>query len=66
MSNFMTVFLHNESGAVSVDWVVLTAVVVSLGIAAAAAARTGIVSISGKIETGVTVVGVSGENGDSE
>lgn len=33
MRNFIAVFLKDEAGAVTVDWVVLTAAIVGLGVA---------------------------------
>jgi len=44
-------FAADESGAVTVDWVVLTAAIVGLGIAVVASVRTGVVSVAGKIES---------------
>ncbi len=55
MSNFIASWLRDESGAVTVDWVVLTAAVVGLGFAAVASARTGVVSLASKIGQGVEV-----------
>ena len=42
-------FHNDESGAVTVDWVVLTAAVVGLGVAALAAVRSGTASLTSKI-----------------
>ncbi|TVP70970.1 MAG: hypothetical protein EA339_11390 [Rhodobacteraceae bacterium] len=42
-------FAADESGAVTVDWVVLTAAIVGLGIAVVASVRTGTEDIAGKI-----------------
>ena len=42
-------FHNEEEGAVTVDWVVLTAAVVGLGVAALAAVKTGTGSLSTKI-----------------
>ena len=42
-------FEEAEDGAVTVDWVVLTAAVVGLGVAALAAIRTGTGTLSTKI-----------------
>lgn len=42
-------FRKSESGAVTVDWVVLTAAVVALGVAAAAAMTTGTTDLSDSI-----------------
>nr|WP_324755206.1 hypothetical protein [Roseovarius sp. Pro17] len=55
MFNFIASWLRDESGAVTVDWVVLTAAVVGLGLAAAASARTGVVTLASKIGQGVEV-----------
>ena len=44
-------FLHDESGAVTVDWVVLTAAIVGLGLAVVTSVRTGVVGLGGEIET---------------
>ena len=43
-------FAADESGAVTVDWVVLTAAIVGLGIAVVASVRTGTDSVAGEIE----------------
>ena len=47
-------FLRNESGAVTVDWTVLTAAVVGLGISAAAAVRTGTTSLGQDIQASLS------------
>ena len=44
-------FAADESGAVTVDWVVLTAAIVGLGIAVVASVRTGTTDIGEAIET---------------
>lgn len=44
-------FQNEEDGAVTVDWVVLTAAVVGLGVAALSAVRTGTESLSSRIGT---------------
>ncbi|MCA0274008.1 MAG: hypothetical protein LCH69_18365, partial [Proteobacteria bacterium] len=44
-------FHNEEEGAVTVDWVVLTAAVVGLGVAALAAVKSGTGSLSTKINT---------------
>ncbi len=51
-------FRKDESGAVTVDWVVLTAAVVGLGVTAIVTAKTGISGISTKISTAVSGTGV--------
>jgi len=45
----LTEFLRAEDGAITVDWTVLTASIVGLGLASAAAVRTGVVSLGGDI-----------------
>jgi hypothetical protein len=55
-------FFKDESGAVTVDWTVLTAALVGLGISAAAAVRTGTVSLGQDVDaslSGATVVDLS-------
>ncbi|MET4101056.1 Flp pilus assembly pilin Flp [Roseovarius sp. MBR-78] len=42
MMNFIKNFRNDEDGAVTVDWVVLTAAVVGLGIAGVSTIQTGI------------------------
>jgi Flp pilus assembly pilin Flp len=44
-------FNAEEEGAVTVDWVVLTAAVVGLGVAALAAIRGGVGTLSSEINT---------------
>ena len=39
-------FLNDETGTVSVDWIVMSAVVLGLGFAAVSAAQSGIEAIS--------------------
>ena len=43
-------FAADESGAVTVDWVVLTAAIVGLGIAIVLSVRQGAESVAGEIE----------------
>ena len=50
-------FNNEEDGAVTVDWVVLTAAVVGLGLAALAAVRGGMKSLTGKVDS--TMSGMS-------
>ncbi len=42
-------FLKNEDGAVTVDWVVLTAAIVGLGIGVIASVQTATTSTSGNV-----------------
>ena len=43
-------FIKSESGAVTVDWVVLTAALVGLGLAVMAVISTGIEDLTGEIQ----------------
>ncbi|MDF1872265.1 hypothetical protein [Vannielia sp.] len=47
--NFVKNFRNDEDGAVTVDWVVLTAAIVGLGIAVLASVSDGVTSLAGKI-----------------
>ncbi len=51
-------FQDEEDGAVTVDWVVLTAAVVGLGVAALAAVKSGTTQLTGKINTYLSSVTV--------
>jgi Flp pilus assembly pilin Flp len=53
-------FSANESGAVTVDWVVLTAAIVGLGIAVITAVRTGTTTLGNSIATAVGTATVGG------
>ena len=55
-------YLNDESGAVTVDWVVLTAAVVGLGVAAVDTVESGITSLAGDISTAISTKTV--DNGD--
>ena len=46
-------FAADESGAVTVDWVVLTAAIVGLGIAVVATVRTSVDGVATQISTGL-------------
>lgn len=52
-------FKNDESGAVTVDWVVLTAAIVGLGIAVLAAVSDGVENLSDDIDTQLSGQGVS-------
>ena len=52
-------FNNEEDGAVTVDWVVLTAAVVGLGVAALAAVKKGTGSLSTKINNYLEAVTIS-------
>ncbi len=47
-------FLLDESGAVTVDWTVLTAAIVGLGLTSVAAVRTGTGSLAGNVQAALT------------
>lgn len=47
-------FLRSESGAISVDWTVMTAAVVGLGLASAAAVRTGTGDLAGDVQASLS------------
>ena len=47
-------FAADESGAVTVDWVVLTAAIVGLGIAVIASVRTGTESVGNQIQASLS------------
>ena len=49
MIKFIKKFRKEEEGAVTVDWVVLTAAIVGLGVAGIASVQSGIVGLAGKI-----------------
>ncbi len=51
MTNFIKNFCADEDGAVTVDWVVLTAAVVGLGIAGVAAVKGGVDGLATNINT---------------
>lgn len=52
-------FITDESGAVTTDWVVLTAVIVGLSIATAVAVRMGAVNLGDEMSTGFSEVSLS-------
>lgn len=59
MVKFFKNFSKDESGAVTVDWVVLTAAVVGLAIAAYSSIKTNTQTLSGNVATAI-----AGEGGD--
>jgi Flp pilus assembly pilin Flp len=67
--NLIKTFSNDESGAVTVDWVVLTAAIVGLGIAVIAAVSTGVRGlgdgIAGSLETTVPTISLDGVHGPS-
>jgi len=64
----MQSFFQQESGAVTVDWTVLAAAIVGLGVATVAAVRTGVVSLGTDIDASlssasVVALGALGDDG---
>ncbi len=64
MSYCITSWLRDESGAVTVDWVVLTAAVVGLATAAVMSARSGVTTLADRIQIGVEATEVAGVTRD--
>ena len=62
MIKFIKNFRKDEDGAVTVDWVVLTAAVVGLGVAGVATVQGGVNTLASSISSGVatTTVGTGG------
>ena len=58
MTTFIKNFVASEDGAVTVDWVVLTAAVVGLALAAVAAVRGGVSTLAGAISSAVSTTAV--------
>jgi len=52
-------FAANESGAVTVDWVVLTAAIVGLGLAVVTSVRTGVSSLGTNISNSLSSASVA-------
>ena len=59
MTNLIKNFAKSESGAVTVDWVVLTAALVGLGIAVMTVVSGGIQDLSGDINTQLAGQGIT-------
>jgi Flp pilus assembly pilin Flp len=51
-------FGNDEDGAVTVDWVVLTAAIVGLGLAVVASVRTGANSVASQIQSSLSSASV--------
>ena len=56
--NMIKNFRNDESGAVTVDWVVLTAAIVGLGIAVLTSVGGGVTDLSGDIAANLSSAGV--------
>lgn len=61
--NMLNNFRNDESGAVTVDWVVLTAAVVGLGVAVLTTVRSGTNDLAENISSGLAAGQVSLTNG---
>jgi Flp pilus assembly pilin Flp len=59
MTNLIKNFAKSESGAVTVDWVVLTAAIVGLGLAVMAVVSDGVGNLSGDIDRQLSGQGVT-------
>lgn len=55
----LTLFLRDESGAVAVDWTVMAASVVGLGMASVGAVRSGVGSLGGNVQSSLSGAGVA-------
>jgi len=55
MKTYMIAFLRGDTGAVTVDWVTLTAAVIALAISSVGAAQTGVVELGSRVTEDVTV-----------
>ena len=64
--NKLELFLNDESGAVTVDWVVLTAAVVGLAIGVMATITSNTDSLAGNIASAIGNVTVEGVEGGGE
>jgi Flp pilus assembly pilin Flp len=53
-------FRNDEEGAVTVDWVVLTAAIVGMGVAVMATVKNGTTNVASKISQGLGQVDVEG------
>ncbi|AHM04254.1 Flp pilus assembly protein, pilin Flp [Roseibacterium elongatum DSM 19469] len=63
MTNLFKNFAKSESGAVTVDWVVLTAAIVGLGLAVMAVVSGGINDLSDDINDGLAGIALEDEFG---
>ena len=65
MIKFIKKFRKEEEGAVTVDWVVLTAAIVGLGVAAVATVSDGVDTLATSIKEGVSTKTVDNGDGSS-
>ena len=59
MKSMIKTFIANESGAVTVDWVVLTAAIVGLGLAVISTVRTGVGALGTDISNSLSSASVA-------
>lgn len=59
MAKILAKFAADDSGAVTVDWVVLTAAIVGVGIAVSTSISDGLQDLSGDIDTELTDQAIS-------
>ena len=59
MTNFFNKFRRDEDGAVTVDWVVLTAAIVGLGIAILATVSGGVSDLAGDISSELSTMTIA-------
>jgi Flp pilus assembly pilin Flp len=59
MLNFMKNFRNDEDGAVTVDWVVLTAAIVGLGIAVLTSVGGGTTALGDKISSSLSAATIA-------
>mgnify|MGYP000235059248 CR=1 FL=1 len=64
MLSFIKNFRKDENGAVTVDWVVLTATVVGLGLAAYSSIETASETLTGNTDTFMGAIQVGQTDGD--
>jgi len=60
MKKFLNAFVKDEDGAVTVDWVVLTAAIVGIALAVVAVIKTSLEGAASDIAAGVTSAVASG------
>jgi len=59
LTSMIKTFAADESGAVTVDWVVLTAAIVGLGLAVITSVRSGVTSLGSNISTSLSSASVA-------
>ena len=59
MLNFIKNFRNDEDGAVTVDWVVLTAAIVALGLAVGSSLSTQTATVTGATSTKIGTAGAA-------